>query len=89
MSSVIAEFSNLHIFVEHNISYQTCKFQLSRMSGFYFTVEVKIPPPRAVPGEKSPVLLGLRGRGSTGIGNFQSLKVNCKGFTNWSHMKDQ
>ena len=36
-SFVIVELPNLHNFVEHNISYQPCKFQLSRMSGSNFT----------------------------------------------------
>ena len=59
-SFIIVELSNLHIFVEHNISYKPCKFQLSRMSGSNFTEEWNTPPPpSAAPGEKSPVLLGL------------------------------
>ena len=45
--------------MEHNISYQPCKFQLSRMSGSDFTEEVgKTPSP--VLGEEGPVLLGLK-----------------------------
>ena len=49
--------------VEHNISYQPGNFQLPRMSGANFTegVENTPPPPSAVPGAKSPVLLGLKG----------------------------
>ena len=37
-------------FVEHNISYQLCKFQLSRMSGSNFTEGVENTSPR----EKKP-----------------------------------
>ena len=47
------------IFVEHNIRYQPCKFEFSRISGSNFT-EGGGKNPCAAPGEKSPVLLGLR-----------------------------
>ena len=46
--------------MEYNISYQPCKFQLSRMSGSNFTEGgVENTPLSAAPGGKSPVLLGL------------------------------
>ena len=47
-------------FVERNICYQTCKFQLFRMSGSNFTEWGLVPSSSTVPGEKSPVLLGLK-----------------------------
>ena len=51
---------SLQICIEHNISDQPGKFQLSRMSGSNFTEGVdNIPPSSAVPGEKSPLLLWL------------------------------
>ena len=58
MSLVTLKFA---YFVEHNISYHSCKFQLSRMSKSNFTEGLKnTPPPSAVPGEKRPVPLGLK-----------------------------
>ena len=51
-------------FVEHNISYEPCKFQLSRMSGSNLTERGGKHPPSAAPGGKSPVLLGLMVRTS-------------------------
>ena len=36
-SFVTVLFSNLHIYVEHSISYQLCMFQLSRICGSNFT----------------------------------------------------
>ena len=51
----------LAYFVEHDISYQPSKFQLSRMSGSNFAEGGgQHPPPSAVPGAKSQVLLGLK-----------------------------
>ena len=61
-SFVIVKLLNLYIFVEHNIGYQPCKFQLSKMFGFNFTEGGgKHPPPhpQCCTGRKSPVLLGL------------------------------
>ena len=59
MTSFVAiDLSNFANFVEHNISYQPCKIQLSGMSGSNFSEGVE-KPLNAVPGEKSPVLLGL------------------------------
>ena len=53
-------FCTFAYFVKHNISYQPCKFQLSRISGSNFTEGVKDTPlPSAAPGGKSPVFLGL------------------------------
>ena len=59
-SFIIVKLSNLHILL--NITgYQSCKFQLSRMSGSSLTWGgVKNTPPSAAPGGKSPVLLGLK-----------------------------
>ena len=47
--------------MEHNISYQLCNVQLSRMPGSNFTEGVggKHPSASAVPGEKSPLRFGL------------------------------
>ena len=60
-SFIIVELSNFAYFVEHNISYQSYTFQLSRVYGSNFTEGWKTPPPPSVaPGEKSQVLLGLR-----------------------------
>ena len=60
-SFIIVKLSNLHFyFVEHNISYQPCKFQLSTMSGSGLTEGSGKHPPSAAPGGKSPVLLGLK-----------------------------
>ena len=45
----------LSYFVEHNISYQPCKFQLSRMSGSNFTEGGgKHPSPQCCTGRKQP-----------------------------------
>ena len=60
-SFIIVKLSNFY-FVEHDISYQPCKFQPSRMSGSSLTEGVQnTPPPSAETGGKSPVLLGLKG----------------------------
>ena len=61
-SFIIVKLSNLHYFVEHNISYhQSCKFQLSRMSGSNLIEG----------GGKSPVLSGLKDSGLDIISTFK------------------
>ena len=59
-SFIIVKLSKFACFVEHNISYQPCKLQLSRMSGSNFTEGGVENTPSAAPGGKSPVLLGLQ-----------------------------
>ena len=57
MSFVIADLSKFAYFVEHNISYQPCKFQLSTMFGSNFTEgggKHTLPPPQCCTGRKKP-----------------------------------
>ena len=52
-SFVTVELSKLAYFVEHNMSYQPGKFQLSRMSGSNFTGGWwKTPPPQCCTGRE-------------------------------------
>ena len=63
MTSFIVMLFEFTYFVELNISYQPCKFQLSRMSGSNLTGEGdRKHLPSAAPGGKSSVLLGLSNR---------------------------
>ena len=52
-SFVIVELPNLHNFVEHNVRFQPCKFQLSRKFGSNFTEGVENTPQYCT-GRKNP-----------------------------------